>query len=364
MATPSGPESTSIAQQLRQQPYRFEFFQAVRILERLCRESAGNDPDRMRHPVGRDHVPAREVVRFRAHQSLSFPASSVVDVQESSRKKRGGGPLEMVVAFMGLTGSSGVLPLHYTRTVIEQIRERDSSLRDFFDLFNHRLISLFFRAWEKYRFPTVYERSHLDSTGKDEDLFTSILNCLVGLGTPGLRGQMLLHDESFLYYAGLFSSLHRPAISLKCMVSEFFAIPAEILQFQGQWLPLSRADRSGLFGSSPDANNILGVNTVLGERIWDVQSKFQVLLGPLFYHQYLEFIPSGQNLKALCQLVRTYVGLDFDFDVRLILKDSEIPPLQLDSRGEPGPCLGWNTWLISREATEDSRDPVFALKEV
>ena len=104
---------------------------------------------------------------------------------------------------MGLTGPSGVLPEHYTRLLIERLRAKDYTLRDFLDLFNHRVISLFYRAWEKYRFQFVYEQVKLGAVGDEtEDFFTKCLYCLVGMGTGGLRGRQKIDDETFLYYGG------------------------------------------------------------------------------------------------------------------------------------------------------------------
>ena len=130
---------------LRTEPYRFEFFQAVRILERL-----------FQHSVGTDANPEDEVVRFRAHQSLLFPPSEIYGIVEQPD-----GRLSMTVAFMGLTGPSGALPRHYTELVIDRLRHKDRTLRDFLDLFNHRLIALFYRAWQKNRFWIGYEHADM-----------------------------------------------------------------------------------------------------------------------------------------------------------------------------------------------------------
>src|ERR1700722_19291947 len=53
---------------LHKTPYEFEFFQAVRLFERI---SPG------RAPVGRFVSPGKEVLRFGAHASIPFPASRI-----------------------------------------------------------------------------------------------------------------------------------------------------------------------------------------------------------------------------------------------------------------------------------------------
>ena len=132
-------ESNVLERRLWAEPFCFEFFQAVRLLERF---SDG------RAVVGRFSNPGEEVVRFASHASLPFPASEI-----QALERREGKPPLMTVNFMGLTGPQGVLPLYYTELIVQRIRNRDTAMRDFFDLlFNHRMISLFYQAWEKYRF--------------------------------------------------------------------------------------------------------------------------------------------------------------------------------------------------------------------
>jgi type VI secretion system protein ImpH len=155
MAAESGRTNPGLIGQLHREPHRFNFFQAVRLLERLlCRGEGGFQP------VGHDAPPEREVVRFRAAPSLSFPASAVCQLRAPpAGPVDGAAPPEMAVAFLGLTGPNGVLPYHYTRLLLERIRLRDYSLRDYLDLFNHRFTSFFYRAWVKYRLPFAYERN-------------------------------------------------------------------------------------------------------------------------------------------------------------------------------------------------------------
>ena len=370
MAAASGRKSATLADQLLNEPYRFDFFQAVRVVERMHRERARGQA---MAPVGRDHEPAREVLRFRALQSLSFAPSSISEVRGRDRSPPGNddeddprsSQLEMVVSFMGLTGPSGVLPQHYTRLLIQRIRDKDHSLQDFLDVFNHRLISFFFRAWEKYRFPTAYERARVESR-EEEDLFSSALYSLVGLGTGGLQRRMDLEDEAFLFYSGLFADSHRGSNSLERLLSEYFGLEVEVLQFHGQWLTINPNDRSVLpTKRHPKGQNCqLGGDLVLGEKIWDVQSKFRLRMGPLTHRQFRRLIPSGDTVVPLCQMVRTYVGVEVDFDVQLAIQAAEIPPLRLGSTGEDQPFLGWTTWAVSQPITEDFEDVVFSLSDV
>ena len=194
MATPSRRKDIALGQRLRDEPWRFEFFQAVRLLELMALG---------RKPVGYDFPPDQEVVRFRALPSRSFPGGSLARIDTRRGDRGRSGALEMQVAFMGLIGPAGVLPESYLELVLHRQRDRDYALRDFLDLFNHRTISLFYRAWEKYRFPVSYERARR-KPGTPE-LFTWCLECLVGTGTARQKGRLPFHDEVLLRYAGHFA---------------------------------------------------------------------------------------------------------------------------------------------------------------
>jgi len=364
MAAALRPTDPLVIRRLLEEPYRFEFFQAVRILERLLADRRWAGPEGIRAPVGGDVDPAQEAVRFRALPSMGFPPSPVAAIARTEVAPDGvssSPPFEMTVAFLGLTGPNGVLPQHYTRLLIERIREKDLGLRDFFDLFNHRLVSLFFRAWRKYRLPAGIEHAR-SAGGTAGDPFTEGLLGLVGFGTGGLLEAFGGGEDMLLYCSGLFAGHHRPAASLERMLAERFGLPVEVLQFQGRWLSLDWRDATaiGSPGSPRCRNSTLGVDAVLGERVWDVQSKFQVRLGPLDYGQYCRFIPAADGLQALSRIVRTWAGVELDFDVRLILKAPEVPALHLvgeaPAQGEagPGPRLGWNTWLLSPDVRRSS----------
>jgi type VI secretion system protein ImpH len=372
MAATRSRENLALIKRLESEPFRFDFFQAVRVLER----AAGSQQSGAQHgsPVGFDSSPMAEAVRFRASPTLGFPPCAIFDVKPSANGHAGAenvathGPTEMIVSFIGLTGPTGVLPLHYTRLLIERIREKDYSLRDFFDLFNHRLISLFYRAWEKYRFPSGYERARTQSAVSRkpaQDLFTSSLFSLVGLGTQGLRGRLSVADEAMLFYGGYFADAHRSATSLERLVADYFNLPAAIDQFRGQWLNLSLDDCSCMPSAErpQGLNNQLGVSAVLGDRIWDVQSRFRVRLGPLMYQQYCRFIPSGDALQPICELVRTFAGPEFDFDVQPVLKAGELPNTRIGSVMDVKPRLGWNVWLKSREMPIDFAEAAFCVAD-
>lgn len=351
----------SPAARLAREPYRFDFFQAVRLLMlRACRPAATAQAQR---EIGHDYQPDAELVRFRAHVSHAFPAGEIVDFRAEPAAPPADVPRtppRMTVAFLGLIGPLGALPRHYTQLVIDRVRARDFALRDFLDLFHHRIVSLFYRAWAKYHFPVLYETAAVSTQRRDSDIFTRGLYGLIGFGTGGLRDRLSVHDETLLYYAGLLAHFPRNAVSLERLLDELFRTPTEVLQFQGQWLQLDDADQSRLttphFGRG--WNNVLGQTALVGECVWSVESKFRIRLGPLSLPQFLSFSPLGARLPELVQLVRTYVGPDLDFDVQPVLRRAEVPACRLGDR--TAARLGWTTWVRSQDARCDARDAVFA----
>lgn len=316
--------------------YRFDFFQAVRLLERLSRE---------REPVGGAGPPSHEVVRFRTRVSLAFPASAIHEIRDG---RRPGDPPEMMVTFLGLTGPLGVLPHSYTELLFERTRQKDNALWEFLDLFNHRLLSFFYRAWEKYHFPISYER-----TG--EDAFTEYMFDLVGMGTPGLRGRLAVPDQALLFYAGLVAQRPRSASAMRAILSDYFGIPVKLLQFQGQWIALDPEHRSKI----GEANSTLGGDMICGARVFNAQSKFRVRLGPLTLREFESFLPQGKAFRPIAEWTRLFAGFEFDFDIQLVLKKEEVPPCQLG--GGALPRLGWTTWVKTEELSEDPSEVVLSV---
>lgn len=354
-------DMTNLVRQMRKEPHRFDFFQAMRLL-RIAALTTDEVP--RGRSVGEDYGPDKEFVRFRTLSTFRYPAQPMRSISTSYRELDDNleeHPVtEMVVTFMGLTGPHGVLPRHYTQLLIDRIRERDFALRDFLDLFNHRVISLFYRAWEKHRFPVVYESTALQRARRGDDLFTRCLYALTGHGLPGLRQRLETSDELFLYYGGLFAQRRPTAVSLESMLVDYLGVPARILQFQGQWLYLTVSDQSSLptAEGSENRNNQLGQNVVIGRRVWDIQHRFRVHIGPVTYAQFRRLMPSGDRLARVCQVIRTYVGPSYDFDLQVVLKSTEAPRCCLGNGGVPS-RLGWNTWLRSAPLRHDVDDAVF-----
>jgi type VI secretion system protein ImpH len=332
MASYGWREARPVAEGLFAEGHRFAFVQAVRLLEELY-------PGRTAPAEGAD--PRRELVRFRSKVRLDFPASDVEEV----RGPVNGGPAEMTVNVLGLAGVLGPLPPAVTELVLDRSFHRDTALRDFLDLFNHRLVSLLYRARKRYR-------PALDPKAPDRGRVATVLSSLIGLGTPHLGGRLGLPDRSLLAYAGLLTDRTRSAVGLARLVEDGFGVPAEVVPFQGRWHALEDGDvtRIGSLGGVGQ-NQALG-SAVLGRRTWDSAAAFELRLGPLTLERFRTFLPGGDAHRPLLAAVRFYAREELEPALRLTLQAAEVPELRLGSSSR----LGWTSWLKTRPfACNDSQ---------
>ncbi|QEL19739.1 type VI secretion system baseplate subunit TssG [Limnoglobus roseus] len=374
----------------------FDPFQAIRLLELLANKVSIRDTQ----------VPWKEVdtaVRFRTNVTLAFPPSLIAQIlppahappdpeefnfpiAERIRKRYKRAAVATVVSnFFGLFGPNGALPLVYTQTLCDldtspqtrQISTR-GALRDWFDLFNHRMTALLFKAWQKYRMPVGYLRHAWRRSPTrvvhSSDRITQVLFNVVGLGTPPLRDRLRvlapnaaeecrvggvgcepltrIDDRAILAYAGAFARRHAGAHELRAILADYFDLPIEVQSLTGQWLDLPIAAQTRL-DDSPTGR--LGINAIAGEKIWDAGSKFRLRIGPLRYVDFVNFlpdptaVPERKSAYLLSQLTRLYVGAELDFEIELVLHNFEVPPCDITDApvGELGLRLGWNTWLTS-----------------
>jgi len=312
---------------LFEEAHRFDFYQAVRLLEML-------DPDAI--PVGVSAEPEKEAVRLKSKVALGFPAS---DISELSTSGRTGASPEMTVNFMGLAGSAGPLPLPYTELILERLWNKDSTLKDFLDIFNHRLISLLYRVRKTHRLG-------FEIGSPEKSNFAAYLFSLMGLGTKGLRRRMRLRDRCLLFYSEFLTQQPRSMMGLERLLSHYFHAPVSGVPLCGQWRLLEEDQLTSL--GAGGWNRKLGYSAVLGGRIWDQQGKFQVRVGPLGMQQFLDFLPVGTGFIPLCELIRFYVGDELEFEIQLLPTDEDIPKSRLGISS--GPRLGWTAWLKAEKA--------------
>lgn len=350
MVTTRRRKSLAVVEQLTQEPQRYDFFQAVRLLERVSALDPG-EHQFATDPVAQNSLPNREVVRFKSPPKLSFHAADIDRIQMSDTDDCGDSnrpqkQWQLDVNFMGLTGSQGVMPYYLSEVVLKELKNRNHALKDYLDLFNHRAISLYYQAWHKYQLPVNYERNHQQG-GQRNDLFTDALLSLCGLGTSELSYRLPIPDSAIAGFAGSLSRQICSADALKGMIKAYFDLEVCIDQFQGQWQDLPEDVQTRLPGPEvpQGLNNSLGVNAVLGGSSFQIQNKFSVVIAPMPYDQFMDLSPGSKKLDALKSFIAFSVGSELDFDINLSLSDSEVPSVQLVDNDDYQPLLGWNSHL-------------------
>jgi len=340
---------TSLKDRLLKEFYRFSFFKAVNLLEHLF-------PDKK--PLGQTLEPGKEVVRFSSKPGFVFPPSDISNIEHEYDER----PIDMEVAFMGLIGPSGVLPDWYNELALEmedirrkakendkgEKKEKYSSVTAFFNIFHHRLISLFYLAWKKNQFSVNYLPG-------EKDRISSYFLSLVGLGTPGLVKMIGLPEESLVcYYSGHLSRQVPSSVAIESTVKYFAGTSVHVQQFVNRIVPISQEDQTRI----GQVNMQLGIDAVCGSYVWENQTKFRVHLGPMGYNDFSRFLPTGKMLHPCFSLVKYMVGIEYEFEVSLILKREEVPACILGMDTPAPPLLGWSTWIKSSDIIHDDHPSV------
>lgn len=344
MGAPLRRIDSSVADLLAAEPYRFEFFQAVRVLLAMARS-------RSRGGESEDAPEPEAVMRFRTALSLAFPASEIQHVNGPATVDEAGSQAkwEMAVNFMGLVGPSGVLPHHYTERLLERrIYHRDTAAHGFLDMFSDRMITLFFGAWKKYRWHVDYElRPRHRARPLVASFFGMGMGCLQGRFNDGAP---TVSVESMSYYAGLLVQRSRAGSNLPGMLEDYFGVPIRLEQFSGRWIELG-ANQTASLGSR---NSALDGAMSIGARVWDRQTMATLTIGPLSREQFGDFLPGGRCAKDLKQILKLWSGMSLDYQIRLILRKEDVVPARIGGVSGSPPRLGWDGWMASREFERDA----------
>jgi type VI secretion system protein ImpH len=326
-------EGADLYAALQAAPHAFDYFQALRRIDVV-------NPNRPR--LGEATRLADDPVRLGQIPSLIFAPSTLAAFQPASE----GRPARLSTFFFGLFGPSGALPLHLTEYARERVRNfGDMTLVRFIDVFHHRMMSLYYRAWASSQ-PTVsFDRPSADR-------FSVYVASLFGQGMPSLRDRDGMPDLAKSHFSGRLALQTRPAEGLRAIIADFFKLSVEIEQFLPSWVRLPEASLCHLGGSVE--TGALGSTATIGERFHVVHHKFRIRIGPMTFADFSRLLPDGRSLSRLVPLVRNYIGDELDWDVMLILFREEVPSLRLGQAGR----LGWTTWLGARRKESDANDLV------
>ncbi|MFT6301574.1 MAG: type VI secretion system protein ImpH [Granulosicoccus sp.] len=297
-------------------------------------------PDKPR--IG-DQVRVRDdIVRFSQNVTLGFRGNTL----QSLKPNKGSHEYRLHVNFFGLLGSHGPMPLHYTEYADQRARHHsDPTFKEFLDLFNHRMLSLFYRASVQFDPSVSFDRPENNS-------YAEILGALCGVLSEKSTSRDSISDNAKRYYPGWMTSTAKSPDGIAAIVEDYFALPVSIKEWVGGWLPLPEVSRSRL--GSGAASMQLGRSLNIGKRVWSIRHKFNVVLGPLDRETFSSFKPGGERALSLHDLVRNYVGDEWDWDLQLILKKEDIRHMRLDRSH----ALGFDSWMKSGKRSHYSSQSV------
>jgi len=328
MDNQSGASPDSLTQSLKDCPYGFDFFQAVRRIE--CA-----------HPdtplIGKSQRPQDDPVRFCQNVSLAFAPSALHSFQEATEEH----PAKMFVNFLGFLGPNGPLPLPLTEYIYDRLlNHKDPALASFLDVFNHRMISLFYRAWACNQQSVSHDR-------EGNDRFAVYIGSLFGIGEDSLRNRDAIADVAKLHYSGRLVCPTSNAEGLRETLQDYFSMNVNITEFVPHWIDLPAEYRCNL-GKSPQSGHV-GRDLVVGSRFLECQQKFRIEFGPMSFSDYQRMLPEGDSLGRLAAWIKNYVGDELSWELQLILAAPEVPRISLGKLGR----LGWSTWLGSKTFEKD-----------
>ena len=301
---------------LEEEPWRFDYFAVLRFLER-------RHGDRPR--IGDSAARRDEFVELGQDPFMDFPASNLARAVQNDGK-----PIKLFFKFLGLLGPQGALPLATTEEAYHYVIARDDAFPRFLDLFNHRFIQLFFRAWADSRPIVQHDRPDLDR-------FVAYIGSAIGIGSPSFRDLDSVPDSAKLGYAGLLGSQAKCASRLAGSIRGLFKVDAEIEEFVGSRLVIEPPEWTIL----GERYNVLGGDALLGRTVFSVQDKIRIRIFTKNLAQYIRFLPSGDLCEPLADLVFFYTGELLDWDAELAIPSGAVEPVRLGKFGQ----LGWTSWM-------------------
>jgi type VI secretion system protein ImpH len=326
----AAPAHSEPLERLAQRPRSFHFYWAMRLLE-----AHGSELPRF----GRAGSPRDESLRLGQEPSLAFKGAMI----EHYGAGNGDPKPSLDINFFGLFGPEGPLPTTLTQRALDQETtsgaRKDTSLRLFLNIFNHRLIQLFYRAWADAQ-PVC----HADRPA--DDGFSQYIQRLTGVPSeePDAQGPPLELD---LFHAGWMLAPNRTARGLERMLAQYLETQVEVSPWSGRWMRLGPEDRTVL----GEPWSALG-RSAIGTRSWDAATHFELALGPMKLERFEELLPTGQALRHVAAIVRRSTGNLLGWRLRLRLLADQVPNVVLGQRTR----LGWTSWLPARPEASGVRE--------
>lgn len=310
---------------LKDEPWRFDYFVVLRQLERTHQEQPR---------IGDSAARRDEIVLLGQDPFMEFPASNLARIEQGDNR-----PVKVFVKYLGLLGPQGALPLATTEEAYHYGLARDDAFPRFLDIFNHRFIQLFFRAWADARPIVQHDRPDLDR-------FVAYVGSAIGVGTTPFRNLDSVPDGAKLEFAGLTGAQAKSASRLAGAICGLFNVKAEVEEFIGTRLVIEEAEWT-ILGAR---YNVLGGDALLGRSVFSVQDKIRVRIFTRSLAQYIRFLPTGDLCEPLADYVFFYNGELLDWDVELAIPSGAAAPVRLGKFGQ----LGWTSWMAPNWTSMDA----------
>ena len=322
--------TVTVLNDFQHEPYKYDFYQFMRLIECMY-------PDKQR--FGYSVKPSDDAIRIGQLPSMQFAPGALARFEMNADY-----PAVLKVFFFGLFGPNGPLPIHLTEFARHRMNiARDPTFAEFADLFHHRLLSLFYRAWADKEPTTQLDRPH-------NDRFSIYVGSLLGIAERSQQQRDGICDHTKFHFAAHLGCQTKHADGLIAVLRSYFQVPIAMEEFVGEWLTIPE---DGLcYLNADQQTGQLGVSATIGLHSWQCIHKFRLIAGPLDLQQFESFLPNGKKITAFSDLVKNYIGFEFKWDLKLILKKNEVPAIRLGKYG----WLGWNSWLSARSRNDDAKD--------
>ncbi len=311
--------------------YRFDFFQAIRLLERMY---VGEKRSRTSQDVvtfSRDfdgYADVFDEIRLRSRVDFAFPSSEIYQISPVSDAPY---RAEITANILSLAGTQGPLPDVFAELLLERVKYQDTALSDFLDIFHHRLLLLMYRVRQRHRLWLEWQRPDVGSMAK-------YIRSFSGLSFQELHQKIQVRDNVILAYSGLLWQKPRSAVALERILSQYFEVTAKIIPMLGSWMCIEKDDRIRI--GKQENNTALGVGSYIGKKVWNRQGRFDVHLSQLSLHKFREFLPGNEKHSELVDLIKFYTNDQFEFRIQLSLRSGEAPTFRLGQS-----VLGWTSWM-------------------
>lgn len=312
---------------------RMNFFQLCQLLEL----HAPQQP-----LLGRQDTPEFEPVRFRPLSKVGFPSAEIAKVEFDDERPLA--PPSIRTTFLGLYGVNAAIPHHFIEDIVLR-REGSEAVAAFLDMFNHRLATLFYRSWRKYRYPVGFRPG-----GADE--MSGYLLCLAGFGIGNAEHQQGLSPARLLALLGLLTQRTRTADGLAGVIRQLLpGAGVTVKEFHPVWVRLEQPQALGRKTTGKLIPRGLGDGHVLGRGVLDRTQTVQVTIRPANAAQANHILPDASLHGDMLKLLRVYLGYKVDAELRMEVSAISAPPLRLgrqaaeDAAPQVRPRLAWSTVL-------------------